>query len=544
MLKETQVSGIASWVGAQRRAARGPNPGGVAVTAPWRIAIVALLVLAGVGLLLARVPPRKAIPTDVGKEATVLRDPAVAGMFYPSDPSQLSADIKQYLGSGERAELPGRIVAVIVPHAGYQFSGGVAAHAYRQLEGESFETVVLVGPSHRLPFPGAALSSANRWLSPLGPVALDERGREALLASGAGFQVLDAAHREEHSLEVQLPFLQTVLADFKLLPVLVSDSSRENCHRLAAAIAEYARGRSALLVASTDMSHYPAYDQAVRADMETLSAIETLEADRVAEVTQKILARRIPDLGTCLCGEGAVRVVMEAARLLQADRVRVLHYANSGDIAGAPRDRVVGYCAVAICRQQEPEAGLDAEQRHYLLSLARATIEEHVRGGRAPQARTADPDLLRPGAAFVTLRERGALRGCIGCLEAVSPLVETVRDRAIAAATRDPRFRPVKPDELPLLEIEISVLSPLRKVGRADDIDITKHGVVVEQGGKSGIYLPQVAAETGWSRDELLSRLCRDKAGLPADAWRRGADLYVFTVQAFGSPAPTESTSD
>ena len=515
---------------------------------PWQIGIVAVLVLAGVSLLLARVPPRRVSSTDVGREEMMLRDPAVAGMFYPSDPSELRANVKQYLKGSERAELPGRIVAVIVPHAGYQFSGGVAAHAYRQLEGKRYETVVLVGPSHRLPFRGAALSSANRWLSPLGPVAVDESGRDALLGSARGFQILDAAHGEEHSLEVQLPFLQTVLGDFKLLPVLMSDFSRDNCRRLAAAVADYARDRSVLLVASTDMSHYPSYDEAVQADMETLSAIESLDADRVAEVTQGILARRIPNLGTCLCGEGPVKVVLEAARLLQADRVRVLHYANSGDIAGAPRDRVVGYCAVAVWRQQAPGAkdgaGLNVEQQQYLLSLARATIEERVRGGRPREVRCTDPDLLRPGAAFVTLRERGALRGCIGCLQAVSPLVETVRDRAIAAATGDPRFPPVKPDELPHLEIEISVLSPLRKVDRADDIDITRHGVVVEDGGRSGIYLPHVAQETGWSRDELLSHLCRDKAGLPADAWRRGANLHVFTVQAFSSPAPADSPRD
>jgi len=478
----------------------------------------------------------------------VLRDPAVAGMFYPLEPSELRANVEQYLKGSERAELPGRILAVIVPHAGYQFSGGVAAHAYRQLEGEEYDTVVLVGPSHRLPFRGAALSAANRWLSPLGPVAVDERGGEALLAAGEGFQTLDDAHGEEHSLEVQLPFLQTVLGDFKLLPVLMSDFSRDNCRRLAAAIADYARDRAVLLVASTDMSHYPSYEEAVRADTETLSAIESLDADRVAEVTQGILARRIPNLGTCLCGEGPVKVVLEAARLLEADYVRVLHYANSGDVAGAPRDRVVGYCAVAICRQHEPEAkeeaGLDAEQQQYLLSLARATIEEHLRGGRAREVDCTDPALLLPGAAFVTLRERGALRGCIGCLQAASPLAETVRDRAIAAATGDPRFRPVRPDELPRLEIEISVLSPLRKVERADDIDISKHGVVVEEGGKSGIYLPQVAEETGWSREELLSHLCRDKAGLPADAWRRGANLYVFTVQAFSAPAPDDSPRD
>ncbi|MDH4180143.1 MAG: AmmeMemoRadiSam system protein A, partial [Armatimonadota bacterium] len=142
----------------------------------------------------------------------------------------------------------------------------------------------------------------------------------------------------------------------------------------------------------------------------------------------------------------------------------------------------------------------------------------------------------------VTLRERGQLRGCIGSLEPSQPLAETVRDRAILAAAHDSRFPSIRAQELPSLDIEVSVLSPLRRVASADDIDIAKHGVVVRSGGRSGVFLPQVAEETGWNRDELLSHLCRDKAALPADAWKQGAALYVFTVQAFTSPAPGASS--
>jgi AmmeMemoRadiSam system protein A len=235
-----------------------------------------------------------------------------------------------------------------------------------------------------------------------------------------------------------------------------------------------------------------------------------------------------------------------AARLLGADRVDVLHYANSGDVPGAPRHRVVGYCAVAVYRSpgapnpvaQAGNVHLDAAQQRRLLSLARQTIEQHVRNGKPPELEETDPDLLRPAAAFVTLKRRGALRGCIGSLTPEAPLWETVREMAISAASRDRRFPPVAPAELGEIEIEISVLSPLRKVASPDEIEIPGHGVVVSANGRHGVYLPQVAQETGWSRDELLGHLCRDKARLPTEAWKHGAKLSVFTVQSFSSPAP------
>lgn len=181
---------------------------------------------------------------------------------------------------------------------------------------------------------------------------------------------------------------------------------------------------------------------------------------------------------------------------------------------------------------------LNERQQRRLLEVARETIETYVRTRRVLPVEESDPALLRPGAAFVTLRIGGMLRGCIGSLEAKTPLIETVRDRAISAAVEDPRFPPVSLDELPDLEIEVSVLSPLRRAADWREVELGKHGVIVEQEGRRGVFLPQVAEETGWDLETFLSHLCRDKAGLPADAWKRGATLYLFTVQAFSSPAP------
>jgi AmmeMemoRadiSam system protein B/AmmeMemoRadiSam system protein A len=514
---------------------------------PSRLALLVTGAVVGAAIVLVRTIPRQSSAgTTPGRAAPTIRRAAVAGTFYPAAADDLREDVRRYLGEASAAPSSAELVALIVPHAGYVFSGPAAGYAFRALEGREYDTVVVVGPSHRVPFRGAALSEVEQWSTPLGRVDIDRAACEAVAKTYGGARFLEGAHQQEHSIEVQLPFLQTALGGFKLLPLLMADFSTENCNSLGEALAEWCRGRSALLVASSDMSHYPAYKDAARVDGETLEAIKTLDPDRVAATTRELMSQGVPGLSTCLCGEGPVRTVLTAARLLGADQVQVLRYANSGDVPQGSRERVVGYCAVAIYRTKSKlgqtaatgEQELSAEQRQRLLSVARHAVEEHVKGGRRLALEETDPALLRPGAAFVTLKKDGALRGCIGSLEADAPLIETVRNRAIDAATRDPRFKPVRESELPELEIEISVLSPTRRVSSAGEIDITRHGVIVASESRRGVFLPQVAQETGWSRDVLLSHLCRDKARLPADAWKKDAALYVFTVEAFNSPAP------
>lgn len=514
-----------------------------------RVGLLAIGIIAGAAIVLVRAIPRDAsLGRSSADAAPTVRPAAVAGTFYPLSAETLRADVRRYLEEAPATSSSAELTALIVPHAGYVFSGPVAGYAYRALEGKSYDTVVVVGPSHRVPFEGVALSGRQRWATPLGEMEVDRAACDAIAKGCRSARVSDGPHGPEHSIEVQLPFLQTVLGSPKLVPVLMADFSPETCDSLARALADWARGRSVLLVASSDMSHYPAYEEAVRVDGETLKAIQTLDPAKVAETTKRLMSQRVRGLTTCLCGEGPVRAVLAAARLLGADQAKVLRYANSGDVPQGSRGEVVGYCAVAIYRPADKPAGaartmeneLNAEQQRRLLAIAREAIEQYVKTGRTLELEETDPVLVRPGAAFVTLTKGGALRGCIGSLTAEEPLAETVRTRAIDAATHDPRFRPVQPKELPELEIEISVLSPMQRVNSAEEIDISKHGVIVSSGSRQGVFLPQVAAETGWSRDVLLSRLCQDKAGLEADAWKKGAALYVFTVQAFSAAAAGE----
>jgi hypothetical protein len=467
------------------------------------------------------------------------------GMFYPSAASALRDQIQSCLDKVDVRGAAGDLIAIIVPHAGYSYSAPVAAYAYRQVQGRSYDTVVVIGPSHRFPFSGVALSGTGQWLTPLGQVEVNRAATAAISKSCQAAQVLDTVHEPEHSVEVQLPFLQVALGQFKLVPMLMADFSDENCRGLAGALADWAKGKSVLLVASSDMSHYPSYDDAVRVDRETLKAIETMDAAQVTRTTKRLMSEGVPGLSTCLCGEGPVKTVLMAAKMLGADRAQVLKYANSGDVPRGPKAGVVGYGAVALYRSKSPprEGALTWDQQQRLLATARRAIEEYVKTGRQCEVSETDPVLRRPGAAFVTLRKSGALRGCIGSLEPTKALAEDVRDRAIMAAVADPRFSPVRGDELSELEVEVSVLSPLVRVASADEMDISKHGVMVVSGVRRGVFLPQVAQETGWTREVLLTHLCQEKAGLPGDAWKTGAELYIFTVHAFSSPAPGVQTN-
>jgi len=520
------------------------------------VLLIALIAL--VGIVLVRAVPRRTSSSVANadgrtmarssasasdRESISVREPAVAGTFYPAKPDILQRDVRAYMEQASQTNTNDELVALIVPHAGYPYSGSVAGYAYKALQADSYETVAIVGPSHHARFDGVGLSSADRWKTPLGDVKIDRAASNDFAQSCRNARFLDQVHAPEHSIEVQLPFLQESLDHFRLLPILVSDFSAGNCSSTAKALVDLYENRRLLLIASTDMSHYPAYDDAIRVDREMLRAIETLDPTEVANTSRRLLREGVPGLATCLCGEGPVEAILMACRILGADTARVLKYANSGDAPHGSRDRVVGYGAVAIYRSQSKTDSsqadrLSPDQQHRLLTIARAAVEQYLRDGKASHIEESDPALLAPRAVFVTLKQRGRLRGCIGTTRPVQPLVEAVRDRAIMAATQDPRFAPLTLSELGDLDIEISVLSPLSQVTSPDEIDLSKHGVVVVRGSCSGLYLPQVAQETGWSRDQLLSHLCQEKAGLPPDAWREDAKLYVFTVQAFHSPAP------
>ncbi len=479
-----------------------------------------------------------------GQNQSRVRPPAVAGGFYPGEPNELSSMVKELLARAHQKKLPGPAVAIIVPHAGYIFSGEVAAYAFNAVKHQDINTVVLIGNSHHAQFDAASVGDYDAYRTPLGLVPVDRELVQALLDVGPPFDFIPAVHTPEHSLEVELPFLQSVLEDFKIVPIILGDETPELTQAVGRGIAKVLEGRKDfLLVCSTDMSHYPSYDDANRVDRQTIKALLALDESKLRETNKKLMSEGVPELHCTLCGLGAACATIEAAKRLGAHSAVLLKHANSGDAeAVGDRSRVVGYCAIAICGEAEamqgnntkPTERLNNRQQETLLRIAREAITAAVRGEKQPDWTIDDPVLQEKCGAFVTIKKHGQLRGCIGYIEPIKPLWQTVADVAVSAALNDYRFTPVSPGELPDLELEISALTPLRKMNSPDEIVIGKHGLLIEKGGYRGLLLPQVATEWGWDKWEFLDQTCR-KAGLPAGAWKdRDAEVYLFSAQVFG----------
>ncbi len=491
-----------------------------------------------------------------------VRPPAVAGAFYPGDPAVLASELDEFLDAAPVAKLDGDIVALISPHAGYVYSGAVAANAYVLLRGREFDTVVVVAPSHKFGFRGASVYDGDGYETPLGVVDIDRELASAIRDASSSFVYEPRAHAAEHSLEVQVPFLQRTLGRFELVPIILGSQDEGTVRTLASAIAAAVRasgrGDRVLLVASSDLSHFHQYDEAVALDSVVIEHVDAFDPEGLLRALAS---------GECeACGGGPMAAVMMAARDLGADRARVLKYANSGDVTG-DRSGVVGYMSAVLTRpaaktsagknpaadsahdppasrtttasgatseEVRPYEGLTSDEKHALLVLARRAIEANLAGERPPEVTLKTPALEEKCGAFVTLNERGRLRGCIGYVVAVKPLYVTVREMAVQAAEHDPRFPPVRVTELPDIEIEISVMSPLQEVKDVSEIVVGRDGLVIQGSGHSGLLLPQVATEYGWDRQTFLEHTCT-KAGLPTDAWKRDdVTIFRFSAEVFG----------
>jgi len=460
----------------------------------------------------------------------MVRPPAVAGTFYPADARALQRQVRSCLDGVATADRGAPPKLVVVPHAGYVYSGPIAGHAYARLQSwaRQLRRVVLLGPAHRVALRGLAVPKVDAFATPLGKVAIDHAARAALRGLSQVAED-DRPHAFEHSLEVQLPFLQTVLADgFTLLPLAVGDAS---AGEVAEVVERLWGGPETLIVVSTDLSHYLPYEHAQAIDRTTAARIVALATDLDPYEA---------------CGARALNGALVAARR-HGLRAELLDMRNSGDTAG-DRRRVVGYAALALSAPLE-QADADAEADEAalgaaLIDRARNSIAKVLGLGRAPE--TAHAAMGQPGATFVTLRDgAGELRGCIGRLEAIARLDDDVRRNAAAAAFDDPRFDPLQRDEWDSLRIEVSLLGaaePLPAAGsRAAMLrQLQPHldGVIVEWRGRRTTFLPQV-----WQQlprpDEFLGALLR-KAGLPGDFWHQDLQLLRYRVRHFESATMPE----
>jgi AmmeMemoRadiSam system protein B/AmmeMemoRadiSam system protein A len=452
-----------------------------------------------------------------------VRPAAFADQFYPADPARLAADIDAYLAAAAPAAPPaGKIVGLIAPHAGYAYSGRTAGAAYALVRGRKIDTVVIIAPSHHVAFEGCSIWPDGGFATPLGVASVDAAlAKEISRASGFRFRA--DAFAEEHAVEVQVPFVQRTLPGAAIVPIVMGAQTRSTIRALAAALAKTCLEKNVLVVASTDLSHFLPEARAKEVDAETASLIRAMNAEtiiRKAEAGENIM-----------CGGGPVAAVLLFAERAGQAKVEILARTDSAAFGGP----VVGYLAAAVVSGAGPAPqafALTAEEKADLLKLARAALTEYVERGTEIADRSGRKAFEEPRGAFVTLTKNGGLRGCIGFIEPVFPLGQAVIRAAIYAASEDPRFRPVSASELKDIRVEISVLTPARAIDNPREVKVGTHGLIVEKDGRKGVLLPQVPVDNGWDRETFLAQGCI-KAGLPEDAWKRGAKLSVFEAIVF-----------
>jgi len=504
---------------------------------------------------------------DNDRPRAASRPAAVAGRFYPGTGSKLREEVRGLFREAKAPLRPGQAPqALLVPHAGYVFSGRVAATGFNQIpEGHRYRRVFILASSHQMSFPGAAVWCDGDYETPLGRVTVDRETCRHLIRENSLVTANREAHYGEHSLEVQLPFLQEKLGDtFLLVPLILGSHSAQECLQLAAILRPFFTPEN-LFVASTDLSHYPCYEDAVATDKVTTEAILANSPGKLMAYLEENRKKRVPGLATALCGWTSVLTLLylTSAETITAEWA---DYLNSGDepLYG-DHDRVVGYSAVAFFRNSLSEFYLTEEEKQTLLYIARTSVrelvfhgkrispEEGLTGYAGPFAIEPDGDALKsagspaddpgdparhltghlvePAGAFVSIYIAGKLRGCIGSFDTGDPLADVV-NRSAASAVHDGRFKSLQPEELHAMDLEISVLTPLRKIHTPKEILPGKHGIYIKKGCSSGTFLPQVATHYGWDREELLGRCSRDKAGLGWEGWKH-AELFVYEAIVF-----------
>jgi AmmeMemoRadiSam system protein B/AmmeMemoRadiSam system protein A len=463
-----------------------------------------------------------------------IRKPVFAGSFYPDTAEELSTLIKEYVSRVKPAHVnhpPNTsLKALIIPHAGYVYAGWTAAHISSAVNGDRFSRIIVMGPDHRIGFEGCAVSDAAAWETPLGRIRLDHGAADRLRQNKTLFRVIPVSDRFEHSVEVVLPYLQYFFKNFNLIPVVFGRG--QDLAEKASASLDPLLDQHTLIVASSDLSHYLPYQKAIAKDRETIESILTLN-DR------KLIMRE-----NAACGKVPILVLMDMARRHHWQPV-LLHYSNSGDTAG-DRSRVVGYASIAFYGGSSMKdhadsiQSLNERQGQILVKLARQTIAQKL-GKRSTKV---DPDALadlgfqKKRGTFVTLTIYKQLRGCIGNLDARDSILGGVKRNAVNAAFHDPRFSPLKADELDRVDIEISILTEPRSLEYRDGNELISKlrvhvdGVILQKGSAGATFLPQVWEQLPKPED-FLSHLCM-KAGLPADTWKKEhLDVSTYQVQYF-----------
>jgi len=460
-----------------------------------------------------------------------IREPVFAGKFYPATKKELINQLKELFSTAKENIADSKPRAIIAPHAGYVFSGRVAASAYNQIpDNANYKRVFVLASSHQFLFGSASVFDSGNYKTPLGEIEVDVELARQLISSNKIFTHNPETHQYEHSLEVQLPFLQHKLDNnFLLVPIILGTNDPSDCKKIASALKTWFVPEN-LFVISSDFSHYPSYEDAIENDLRTAEAICTNKSQKLLDILEENERKNVDQLVTSLCGWTSVLTLLN---ITENNNViyQKIYYQNSGDTEYyGDKDRVVGYWALAVL-DRDRSFSITREEQQILLKKARESIENFLKTGTRKVTESASTDniLTKHAGVFVSIYINKELRGCIGNFAKDETLNDMIQRLAVSAAC-DFRFEDIRPEELDDMELEISVLTPLKKIESIDNIQLGKHGILIKKGPRSGTFLPQVATKTGWNLYEFLGHCARDKAGLGWEGWK---DAEIYTYEAF-----------
>ncbi len=470
---------------------------------------------------------------------TVDRQPYAAGRFYSADKDTLTKDLSRCFENCKKSPDNWNVRAIISPHAGYIFSGKISASAFSVISRNSvYKNIFIIGSSHIMAFDGASVYNTGDYITPLGKIPVNREIANKLIRENKIFNFPTTAHLQEHSIENQIPFVQYYFkTKQQIVPIIIGTNNENTIKKIAEALRPWFTSDN-LFVISSDFSHYPPYNDAIKTDKLTAESIISGNPRTFLNTLESNSDKQIPGLVTSMCGWTSGLTLLYLIEGNNQLDIKLVDYCNSGDSPSGEKDQVVGYNAIAVIEKNQKakndqntgtEFSFTEKEKKQLFEIAKNSIRSMLYDNKniAIDEKTIPDDLKRPLGAFVTLKINGALRGCIGRFISSDPLYDVVSLSAVSSAFEDPRFPQLTKDEFRKTDIEITVLGPLKKINNINEIILGKHGIYIKKDFRSGTMLPQVAIENGWTVEQFLGYTSRDKAGLGWDGWK-DADIYIY----------------
>lgn len=467
------------------------------------------------------------------------RQPVAAGKFYPADKEMLTKELSQLFKNCKKSPAHWKVRAIISPHAGYIFSGKIAAEAYSAIsQNVVYKNIFIIGSSHVMYFDGASVYNTGNYITPLGKVSVNKEIANKLNQNNKVFAFTTDAHLKEHSIEVQLPFIQYYFKDKPyIVPIIIGTDKVNTVKKIAEALRPWFNSEN-LFIISSDFSHYPAYQDAVDTDNITALSIISGSPKTFLNTLKNNSLINIPGLATSMCGWTSGLTLLYLADSENRFEIKLIDYCNSGDSLNGGKEEVVGYHAMAMVEKEQSSVSVpgtdncfsfSVEEKKQLFTIVKSSIRSRLYDNKLfiINKKSIPDNLKNPLGAFVTLKINDTLRGCTGRFITSEPLYNVVQASALSSAFEDPRFSPLTIEEYKNIEIEITVLGPLKKISDINEIVLGKHGIYIKKGQQSGTMLPQVATENGWTVEEFLGYTSRDKAGLRWDGWK-DAEISIY----------------